>query len=253
MIDESLAFKRSFIHGLDPRTRILVALFLSIGAAVDHSFTVLGGYLVLSVILLFLSALTPREVLKRLKPLLFFLFMIWIFLPLSFDQDVIWQCRLFHISRSGLRLSLEITMKSIAITAIFTALIATMTMAAIGHGLQRLRVSGKLVFLLLMTYRYVFVIRDEYTRLLRAARFRGFVAGTNLHSYRTFAYLAGMLFVRASCRAQRVHRAMICRGFAGRFHSLDVYRCGKIDAVFILAGALSALLLFLAGNIRGGA
>jgi len=107
-----------------------------------------------------------------------------------------------------------------------------MPIASIGSGLHRLKVPDKLVFLLLMTYRYIAVIQSEYTRLLRAAKFRGFKPGTNLHSYKTYAFLAGMLFVRASLRARRVYQAMLCRGFKEKFYTLDLYPPNGLNFIF---------------------
>jgi cobalt/nickel transport system permease protein len=125
-----------------------------------------------------------------------------------------------HISRPGVVLCLKITLKSITILSILIALVATTTLSAIGNALHRLGVPGKLVYLLIMTYRYIFVIENEYQRLMRAARIRGFQPGTNIHSYKTFAHLTGMIFIRASARAENVYRAMLCRGFKGQFHTL---------------------------------
>jgi cobalt/nickel transport system permease protein len=123
-------------------------------------------------------------------------------------------------------------LKSISILALLIALVATMSVATLGNALNSLGVPGKFTQLLLVSYRYIFVIEQEYQRLVRAAKIRGFQPGTNLHTYRTYAYLAGMLFVRASLRAQRVYQAMRCRGFRGRYISLQTYRAGLQNAVF---------------------
>ncbi|THB80016.1 MAG: cobalt ECF transporter T component CbiQ [Desulfobacteraceae bacterium] len=245
MLDESLAYKVSAVHRLEPRARIIASMFLSFGTALSHRFDILGLYFIVSAALVFTASLSWHEVWGRLKPLLWFVVMIWIFLPLSFEGEIIWQYGWVKVSFAGVRLCMEITLKSVTILLVFTALVATMTVATIGYGLHRLNFPEKLTFLLLMTYRYIYVIRDEYHRLLRAARFRGFVPKTNLHSYRTFAYLAGMLFVRASFRAQRVYRAMVCRGFRGRFRTLDVYRLNGIDYLFIILCTLCAGILLL--------
>ena len=101
----------------------------------------------------------------------------------------------------------------------------------------------KLVHLLLLTYRYVFVLDQEYGRLHRAIRTRGFVPRTGLHTYRTYAYLIGMLFVRAAARAERVHQAMICRGFRGKFHSLQLFSFTASDVVW--GACLGAIILGL--------
>jgi cobalt/nickel transport system permease protein len=143
----------------------------------------------------------------------------------------------FH--EPGVVLALQISLKSVAIVTAFIALVATMDIATLGHSLIRLKVPPKMAYLLLMTYRYIFVLEQEYHRLLRAARIRGFKPRTNLHSYRTYAYIVGMLFVRASNRAQRVHQAMKCRGFRGKFYSLARFEASGTSWLF---GALMLLV-----------
>ena len=65
-----------------------------------------------------------------------------------------------------------------------------------------------------------------------------------MHTYRTYAYLLGMLFVRASERSARVHQAMKCRGFDGRFHSLD-----RFDATAWNPALAAAVIAASAGLI----
>ncbi len=78
--------------------------------------------------------------------------------------------------------------------------------------------------IILMSYRYLFVLRDEFLRIRTAMRVRGFRAATNRHTYRTFGYVAGSLLIRGDERAQRVAQAMHCRGFDGRFRSLHQFK-----------------------------
>jgi cobalt/nickel transport system permease protein len=146
------------------------------------------------------------------------------------------------ITRPGVMLSAQITLKTIALMLAFMALVATMTVDTLGHSLNRLRLPDKMIHMLLITYRYLFVLEQEYQRLVRAMKIRNFHPKTNLHSYRTYAYLVGMLFVRASERARRVHSAMICRGFSGRFFSLREFEPHRVNPVFCL-GTVSSLLL----------
>ncbi len=235
MFENSLAQGSSPVHRLDPRVRILVSFFFSLaGALCDHLMVALG-YVLVALCLTGLAQLPLDQVIKRLKPLFWFLIMIWIFLPLTFEGKMVFEYGMIKVTLPGLLMSAKITLKSIAILLVFCALIATMPMASLGAGLHRLKVPDKLVFLLLMTYRYIFVIQEEYTRLLRAAKFRGFRPGSNLHSYKTYAYLAGMLFVRASLRAQRVYQAMLCRGFHQKFYTLDLYPPSKLNLLFFTA------------------
>jgi len=232
MLENTFASGSSPVHGLNPKIRILVSLFLSIAAALCDNLIIALGYLFVSFCLAGLAHLTVKQVIKRLKPLFWFLVMIWIFLPLTFRGEIVFEYWIFMATWPGILLSAKITLKSIAILLIFSALIATMPIASLGSGLHRLKVPDKMVFLLLMTYRYIAVIQSEYTRLLRAAKFRGFKPGTNLHSYKTYAFLAGMLFVRASLRARRVYQAMLCRGFKEKFHTLDLYPPTILNFIF---------------------
>ena len=245
MIEEKFVYGSSFIHKLDPKIRILALIVLSFAAALCDNLYLAVIYFVISIILIAMAGLNRIDVLKRLKPLFWFLLMIWIILPLTFDGDIMYQFYWLKITGQGVILCCKITIKSITILLIFTALIATMTIASLGSGLHKIHVPDKMVFLILMSYRYISVIEEEYKRLLRAAKFRGFKPGTNLHSYKTFAYLAGMLFVRASLRAQRVHQAMLCRGFNQKFHTLDDYPPNRLNSIFLMGISAASLSLVL--------
>ena len=96
-----------------------------------------------------------------------------------------------------------------------------------------------------MTYRYVFVLEQEYQRLMRAVKIRGFQPATNLHTYRTYAYVVGMLFVRAAERAERVQQAMLCRGFKRKFYCLQEFKAGRGGLIFslLMSAALFGLVV----------
>ncbi|WDP88741.1 MAG: cobalt ECF transporter T component CbiQ [Desulfobacter sp.] len=245
MLDTSLECGDSIIHRLDPGIRILSAVLVSVAAALSRNLGIIACYLGLAILLCAMARITAGQAAARLKPLFWFLVMLWIFLPLTFTREIIAQYGWVHISMDGIMLTAQITLKAVAILLIFSALIVTMTVSSLGAALHRLHVPDKMVFLLLMTYRYIAVIREEYRRLLRAARFRGFTPGTNLHSYKTWAYLVGMLFVRASHRAKRVYQAMLCRGFSRKFHTLDVYAPNGLNSVFLAAMGAAGIGLTL--------
>ncbi len=245
MIEEVFATGDSCIHKIDPKIRILCAAFLSIAAALCDTFYLLPGYLMISIILIAMANLNTVKVAKRLKAVFFFLLMIWVIVPLTFEGEIFYQWHSLKFTKPGIELCGMITVKSITILLVFIAMIATMSMASFGSGLHKLYVPDKMVFLLLMSYRYIGVIEDEYKRLLRAAKFRGFKPGTNLHSYKTFAYLAGMLFVRASFRAQRVYQAMVCRGFNGKFHTLDDHPVNRLSYMFLISIFMIVMMFVL--------
>ncbi len=249
MREHGLESGDSMIHRLDPGIRIVSAVCISIAAAVSEHIGVIVCYLVGSILLCAMARIGVVQGVARLKPATWFLVMLWVFLPLTFTKEIIVQYGWIHISMDGILLASRISLKACTILLIFSALIVTIPVSALGAALHRLKVPDKMVFLLLMSYRYIAVIQDEYQRLLRAARFRGFIPGTNLHSYKTYAYLSGMLFVRASLRAKRVYKAMRCRGFKGQFRSLDSYAPNGLNLVFL--GIMVAISLGLTLLERG--
>ncbi|MGD2099698.1 MAG: energy-coupling factor transporter transmembrane component T, partial [Desulfobacterales bacterium] len=179
MINEPFATGTSIIHQLDPRIRVVLTSVYAFVVALSYHFPVLIMALVLSLVLIVISRISLTAVLKRMIWVNALILLLWLLLPFTFKGDVLTRVGAFDIYRPGVVFAAQITLKSYAILLVFIALIATMPFATLGHALFRLRVPEKIVHLLLMTYRYVFVIEQEYLRLLRAAKIRGFQPGTN--------------------------------------------------------------------------
>ncbi|MBF0451561.1 MAG: cobalt ECF transporter T component CbiQ [Candidatus Magnetomorum sp.] len=232
MIQEPFATGHSWIHRIDPRYRIVFSGIISLTIAISNQFPALVTGLFFSMVLVGLARLNIKAVIKRLTVVFGFLLLIWATLPLTFEGEALYHLGPITITRQGVMLSAQMTIKSIAILLIFMALITSMTIVTLGHALHRLRLPDKLVYLLLMTYRYIFVIEAEYQCLQKAIKIRCFKPGTNIHSYKTCAYLIGMLFFRASIRAERVHQAMLCRGFKGKFYTLNHFPSGGQNILF---------------------
>ncbi|OQY03381.1 MAG: cobalt ECF transporter T component CbiQ [Desulfobacteraceae bacterium 4572_123] len=246
MITEPFAIGNSWIHRIDPRLKIVFATLYSFIIALSDRFPTLFAGLVISISLVVMARLNIRRVSGRLAVVSGFFLLLWIVMPLTYEGPVMYRLGPLAFTRPGIILSSKITLKSISILLAFMALVATMTFATLGYALDRLHISGKLVHLFLLTYRYIFVIEQEYQRLMRAARIRNFCPGTNMHSYKTYAYIIGMLFVRASARARRVHQAMLCRGFKGRFYCLREFKSARCDWFFLILMALiSTGLIYL--------
>jgi cobalt/nickel transport system permease protein len=243
MIQEPFADGSSAVHRTSPALRVVTAVLFSTTAALIYEPAPLIIALTFSIILAILARLPAKPLLKRLAAAGGLLLMIWLLVPWTYPGDPIFSVGPITVTHAGVRLCLQITSKMLTILIAFSALIATMHLSTLGHTLHRLGVPSKLVHLLLLAYRYIFVIEQEYQRLYRAARMRNFRPGSNLHTYRTFAYLLGMLFVRASERAARVHQAMKCRGFDGRFYSLDQFNGTTWNLVLAVGVATISVLL----------
>ena len=244
MIEEVFAAGDSPVHRTDPRSRVAVATLLSFVLAVADHFPTLWAGLGFSVFLLLLARLDLGAVMRRIWVIWGFLLFLWLVLPWTFEGDVVFRMAGLGFTREGLVLCAKITLKSNAIVLVFIALITTMDFSTLGYALNCLKAPPKLVHLLLLTYRYIFVIEQEYRRLIRAARIRSFQAKSNLHTYKTYAYLVGMLFVRASARAERVYKAMKCRGFHGEFYCLGEFSFSRSDRIHTVA-ALACIVALI--------
>jgi cobalt/nickel transport system permease protein len=55
--------------------------------------------------------------------------------------------------------------------------------------------------------------------------------------------MVGMLLVSSYSRAEAVYAAMLCRGFSGKFHSIDDFRITRGDVYFSFAMGASLLLV----------
>jgi cobalt/nickel transport system permease protein len=237
-IEESFAEGNSVLHRLDPRIRVFFACLFSLLIALLESFTALLPAAAAALFMVILTGLDLKAVIKRLTVIAGFLILIWLMLPMTFEGEKIAQLGVIFLYRQGIELAARISLKSIAILLVFVSLVATMTVNTLAHVMYFFRIPAKLVFLLIITYRYIFVIGAEYNRLRTAMRIRCFKSTTSMHSIRSISCLIGMLFVRSSLRAKRVEQAMRLRGFNGRFYSLedfhDYRKTAWITAVMLL-------------------
>jgi len=230
---EEFSAGSSFVHRLDPRIKLLSAVLFSVVVAAADRVGVLTAALAGAVLLVAAARLHLRRVAVRLAIVNTFVLFLWFFLPFSQPGRAVLTLGPLTMSREGLLLALAITIKSNAIILAVIALLATCTVFTLVHALRHLRVPDKLVHLFFFTFRYLQVIHGEYLRLRAAMRVRCFRPRTDMHTYRSLAYLAGMLIVRSFDRSERVFQAMLCRGYDGRFWILDHFDMRGPDRAFM--------------------
>ncbi len=242
-LSEPFAYGESFMHRLDPRIKLVSGVLVTLPTAVASNCSPACLALVLACILVLMAKLDPKKILARLLVINGFIAFLWLFLPFSTPGTEVWSMGPFSATAEGIRLSTLITIKSNAIAIALMALVATIPVQTLGRAMQELRIPDKLCNLLLFSYRYIFVIEREYQRLTTAQRARGFRPGTNMHTYKTYAYLVGMLLVKSWDRAERVYQAMLCRGFRNKFYSLTEFACTTRDWTFLAAAILCCAFL----------
>lgn len=236
----TLAREPSLIDRVDPRARILVAVGFSVVVAACQQFATLGLALTAAVLAMILARLSLGPVVRRLAPLNLVLLLLAVLIPWTTPGTPLVSFGPLAYSREGLLLVATIVLKGNAIVLALVVLLGTLEVTTLGHALSHFYVPEKLIHLLLFTVRYLEVLEREYLRLTAAMRMRGFRPGVNLHTYRIYGYLVGMLLVRSLERSQRVVAAMKCRGFQGRFYLLDHFAFSLHDVRF---GMVSLMVL----------
>lgn len=86
--------------------------------------------------------------------------------------------------------------------------------------MRRLGLPPALASTLQFMYRYLHVLADELDRMVRARRSRTFRRSGRL-DWGLLTGLIGVLFLRAFERGERVHAAMLARGWDGTIRTLD--------------------------------
>ncbi len=234
MIEEQFATGDSFVYNLDPRVKIIVAILFSVVVAISNNLSALVPALALSLILMVLSRLSIKKVLYRLLLVNGLIFFLWLFLPFTYRGEALFHIGPLTVSKEGVLYATQITVKCNAILLAVITLLATTPISTLGHAMSHLYFPDKIIHLFLFTYRYIHVIFLEFRRLTTAMKIRGFVHRTNIHTYRTYAYLVGMLLVRSYDRAERIHQAMLCRGFSKRYYTLSEFSLKMKDVLYLL-------------------
>ncbi len=239
MIEEQFATGDSFVHNLDPRIKVIVAILFSVVVAVSSKFSASLSAFAVSIFLIVLSKLPIRRVFYRLLVVNGLILFLWIFLPFTFKGEAWFDIGPLVGTKEGVLYATQITIKSNAILLAMISLLATTPIFAIGHAMGKLAVPDKIIHLFLFTYRYIHVIFQEYHRLINAMKIRGFMPRTNIHTYRSYAYLVGMLLVKSYDRAERIHKAMLLRGFHGKYYTLSRFSITTADIIYL------SLMLFV--------
>jgi len=245
IINESFSEGNSFIHRLDPRIKLLTAFLFSVEISVSgRAFPLFFAFL-LSLTLLTAARLPLRTVMLRLLFANLFILLLWIFIPFTMKGETLIHIGHLAVTKEGLLYCFLLTIKTNSILIILITLTATMPVFTMGRAMSAFRVPEKIVNLFIFSYRYIHAILLEYKRLKEAMEIRGFRPKTNMHTYRSYAYLVGMLIVKSHDRAERVHSAMICRGFQGKFFDLTEFSVKATDFLFMIIFILCLVAIAL--------
>jgi len=96
--------------------------------------------------------------------------------------------------------------------------------------------------------RYVNVVSDEMERMKVARMSRGFEA-RGIADWKILAQAAGALFIRSYERGERVHLAMLSRGYSGNMPAMERPAITNFQRVIAFLLPASALIILLLTNL----
>ena len=247
----------SFVHRLDPRTKLLATIALIAIVFVVQNFL---GFVLIAGFVLAVAASTGvhlRFLVKGLKPIMFIILFTFI-LNMFFQTggETLFQLGFIRVSEDGLRMASFMAVRLILLVVSSQLLTLTTSPISLTDGLETLLrplevikfPAHEIAMMMSIALRFIPTLMDEADKIMKAQKARGadFEHGNIIQRARAMVPLLVPLFVGAFRRAEELALAMDARcyrGGAGRTRMKQLKFRG-IDLIAALA-----LLALLAGVI----
>ncbi|MDD3037562.1 cobalt ECF transporter T component CbiQ [Bacteroides sp.] len=238
---EQTSEQSSPLHKLDARAKLLVTL-LFLFFVLSLSLNDLAGLilcLIYPIVSCTMAGISYGVVFKRSLIVLPFIVFIGIFNPIL-DKQVVFYVNGIGITAGWISFLSIIIRGLISVQAVFI-LILTTGFYNVCRGLGRLGIPSLLTTQLLFVYRYISVLMQEALSMDRARAARSF--GRKSYPFKMWGVFIGQLLIRTIDRSERIHRAMLARGFTGNIegNSHSVWRTK--ETLFVVLWICLFLLL----------
>lgn len=238
---DTLSYKDTFVHRLDPRIKLIVILSFILTVVSFNKYEVLSlaPFFILPVLFISLGDIPAGFILKKILLVSPFAFFIGIFNPIL-DTGAMYNISGIEIS-GGWVSFFSIMIKFVLTISAALLLIATTSFPGVCHALLKLKAPEIFVSQLLFLYRYIFVLMEETMKIVRARDIRSF--DKRGKGIKVFINLISVLFIRTIERSEKIYQAMLSRGFQGRIDTMKIHRLSATDIIFALSSFV--LLYFL--------
>jgi cobalt/nickel transport system permease protein len=210
------------IHALDPRVKILslVVFLITLATTSANAAVPLAIDAALLLAGMLIAGLPPGILLLRAM----------VVLPFSLTFGLIsW------LAGDSLR-AIGLIEKSYLSSVAVLVVVGTTPLPRLLSGLESLGTPRLLVLVAQFLYRYLFVISEQAQHMRLAAASRQGIPGIHRRSrFHAAAGALAVLFARSYYRAEGIDRAMLARGFFGKFPLLTPLRLKFTDGLFLVA------------------
>lgn len=215
----------SALHRLDPRTKILAVVLLSVMVFLPKSWPGYAVTVAFSLFAVLLSGVPLKFILRGLKPILIFLAITVVFNAFLTPGEVVWRIGRLAVTREGLVLSLVAVIRLILLVVGASLLTLTTSPIRLTDGLERLMrplapigvPAHELALMMTIALRFIPTLTEEADRIIRAQSARGgdFQSGNLVRRVKGLIPVMIPLFVAAFRRADELATAMEARGYRG--------------------------------------
>ena len=239
------------LHRLDARVKTLLAMaaVILIASQAGPGPLFFAALLFLIVILRATAGIPMSYLMTRSAVIL--PFSLFAALTLAFSgrfSGALWDGAGLHLTIEGLNRAAALILRSFAAVSFMILLINTTPFDYLLKALRWLKVPGLFVLLLSFFYRYLYLLWDERERMQRARDLRYF-GGRWPQQLALTGNLAASLFLRSYERAERVHQAMLSRGWDGHIGKEGGWVWEAKDLTALLLGISVLLALWLIRSI----
>jgi cobalt/nickel transport system permease protein len=203
-------------QSLTSQARILCVLVMVMAIALTPNghWVTWGIYSIVILSTVLVSQVTLSVLFQRLAVELSFVSVILLGTLFRQGGDTLWQWGIVSITTTGLTVLGSVTLKALLSLLLLNVLTLTTPVPALLHGLNRLKIPTILVAILASMYRYLSVLIEEFNAMRRAALSRNLMTGKRWQRL-VVGNMIGSLFIRTYERGERVHQAMLSRGYQG--------------------------------------
>jgi len=242
--------KKRFLSHWDHRHRIIILFSSIIITAFQKDYVPLLFIIPLTLIIALLSGTSFITIIKRVLYPMIFVIPLGIITAFTAQGEILFYLKGFPVYSNGLILFALITLKTAAIVIIVTAMITPIGMYQASAVLHHLKFPQTFTALLIISYRYIIVLKEELQQINRALILRGGISSNPLRSISTGAALSGSILIRAYERTESVYHAMILRGFEGSMPMETDFKATSYDYLisFIIAGFFITIQFFILIN-----
>lgn len=238
----------SVIHRLPSHLKILSLLgflFVVVSTPITNYLSYLAFFIAIGMTI-YAAELPIVTVLRR--SLIEIPFILFAFLMPFFGSGESFEIAGFTIYLEGLLAGSAIVAKGTLGVLGAIVLSSTTTAREILKGLERLRLPAIMVNIASFMLRYINVVTDEMERMRIARASRGFEP-RGIRDWRILASVVATLFIRSYERGERVHLAMLSRGFTGEMPRNENLSPTRKQIFITLALPVLALIIALADRI----